>query len=450
MSQQSSKLRTRPTRPFNYAVGMFGTSIPINMFKTYAFIFYVDKLSAISSQSFALILSIYTVIDIIDNPIYGYLSDRTRSPWGRRRPWLVLGAPLLALSLILFFSVPATLAPGSVFSYALLMYILTGTLDSLINTNYGALFPELFKTEAERARTNALRQVFQLLAMILSMALTPLIAGKIGYQTTAIIYGILAVAVILFMTFTCPETAEAQARPKPQLWRTIRDIVRNPKFWLYGLTNAAFFAAFAVLQQSVSFYAKYVLNNEDSASTILLLVVILVAIASIPLLWVRLIRRTHLMKAWRLALATVALAIILLSLSRSLVISALIMLLLGTGYGGVTVTMDLVAARILDEDRARHGIQREGMFSSLLGVLNKSSTLITALAFLLVSQLFGYVSGDQPGPQPVTAARFLISYFPFAIMLICVVLSYFVHFDEENPAPQAPTAAAGSDHPEEA
>ena len=65
-------------KSFNYAVGMFGTSIPINMLKTYAAIYYVDSLGLTTTQ-FALMLLIYTFIDAADNPIYGFLSDRTRS-----------------------------------------------------------------------------------------------------------------------------------------------------------------------------------------------------------------------------------------------------------------------------------------------------------------------------------------------------------------------------------
>ena len=426
-----SRLVSRPTKPINYAIGMFGTSIPINMFKTYAFIFYVDHLSAITTEKFALILAIYTIVDAIDNPVYGFLSDSTRSPWGRRRPWLVIGAPLLMLSFIMFFNVPAGLAEGSVFWYALVMYILTGTLDSLINSNYGALFPELFTTEKVRAKTNAFRQAFQLLAMIISIALTPVITGAIGYTNTALIYSLLAVVVILYMTFKSYETPEAQQLPKPNLFSTIWAILKNPKFWVYGLTNAAFFAALAVLQQSVAFYAKYVLKSEGLAATIMLATVIIVAILAI-IAWVQIIKKIHLMKTWRLALLVVAIALIPLFFTQTLLASTLALVILGFGYGGVTVTMDIVAARILDEDKARYGVQREGTFSSLIGVLNKTSGLFAAAGFFLVSRIYGYQSGEVPGAQPADAARFLISIFPFIIMVICVLLSLLVNFKDNK------------------
>ena len=73
---QESRLKS-----FNYAIGMFGTSIPINMLKTYAAIYYVDRLGLTTLQ-LASILLIYTFIDALDNPVYGFLSDRTRTTLG--------------------------------------------------------------------------------------------------------------------------------------------------------------------------------------------------------------------------------------------------------------------------------------------------------------------------------------------------------------------------------
>ena len=63
---------TERSKTFNYAVGMFGTSIPINLLKTYAAVYYVDKMGVPTNQ-WGIVLILYTIIDMIDNPIYGYL-----------------------------------------------------------------------------------------------------------------------------------------------------------------------------------------------------------------------------------------------------------------------------------------------------------------------------------------------------------------------------------------
>src|SRR5512136_2783003 len=111
-----SKLGASPAgkKSFNYAIGMFGTSIPINMLKSFAAIYYIDTLGMTTVQ-FSLMLLIYTFIDAADNPIYGFLSDRTRSRWGRRRPWLVIGTPLLILTFSAFYNLPAFLSGHSIF-----------------------------------------------------------------------------------------------------------------------------------------------------------------------------------------------------------------------------------------------------------------------------------------------------------------------------------------------
>lgn len=442
--RKESNLTARPTKPINYAIGMFGTSIPINMFKTFAFVYYVDHLAVLTAEKFAIIIATYTILDALDNPVYGFLSDSTRSRWGRRRPWLVIGAPLLALSFITFFSVPAGLSEGSVFWYALIMYMMTGTLDSMINSNYGALFPELFTTEAQRAKTNALRQVFQLIAMIISIALTPIVTEKIGYRTTSIVYSILAVVVILYMALNSHETPEAQKMPKPNLFKTVWDILRNPKFWIYGLSNAAFFAALAILQQSVALYSKYVLNEGGLASTIMLASVIVCAILGIPV-WVKIMKKLKLMKTWRLSMICVAVALIPLFFVNTLVASIFSLVILGFGYGGTCVTMDIVASRILDEDTAKHGVKREGTFSSLVGILNKTSNLFVAGGFLIVSKVYGYQNGELPGPNPSAAARFLLSLFPFVVMIVCVVISLFLNFKDIPEAQPAQVNTSDSE-----
>src|SRR5512136_1243310 len=304
-------------KSFNYAIGMFGTSIPINMLKSFAFIFYVDTLGMTTPQ-FSLMLLIYTFIDAADNLVYGYLSDRTRTRWGRRRPWLVIGTPMLVLGFIAFYSPPSFVANSSLVIYCMIFYMFTGTLDSVINANYGALFPELFRDDTSRANTNALRQAFQLVAMIISIALTPMVTKALGYSLTAIIYGLLGGVVILYMTFTSHETKIHEDEPKPQLWDSIVSLVTNAKFWVAGFANAFYSAAMSLVLVSMPFFVKYTLRLSEKQSTFLFAAVLLIAIGCVAI-WARWVRRLSLIPVWRASLLTLAVAFVPLFFANSLV-----------------------------------------------------------------------------------------------------------------------------------
>ena len=428
-------------KSFNYAIGMFGTSIPINMLKTYAAFFYVDKLGLTTPQ-FSMVLLVYTFIDAVDNLVYGFLSDRTRTRWGRRRPWLTIGTPLLVLGLIGFYNPPGGMAGQQLLIYCMLFYIFTGTIDSVINANYGALFPELFRTDASRATTNAMRQAFQLVAMVISIALTPMVTKAIGYANTAIVYGVMGGVVILYMTFTSREEPIHDHEAKPRLISSILNLFANPKFWTTGLTNAFYSAAMSLVMASLPFYVKYTLKIGEGQSTILFASVLLIAMLSVPV-WVKLMKRLTLMPVWRGALASLAIAYIPLYFANTLITAIIGSILVGFGFAGVITTMDLIGARIMDEDSARYKVRREGIISNALGFMNRLNGLFTSLAFFLVFRLFGFASGDDPGTQPDMAARFLLTVFPFVLMLISLGVSFLIHFPDyrapsEKMTPEMP------------
>jgi GPH family glycoside/pentoside/hexuronide:cation symporter len=407
---------------------MFGTSIPINMLKTFAFTFYVLGMG-VTTQQWAAMLFIYTFIDAIDNPVYGFLSDRTRSRWGRRRPWLAIGTPLLILAFIAFYNIPAFLSGDSIFAYAMLFYILTGTLDSVINANYGALFPELFRGDASRAKVNALRQAFQLVAMIISIALTPQVAKALGYGLTAVVYGILGGAVILYMTFTCREKDPEPEEARPGLWKALEDLLTNKKFWIAGLANAFYSAAMSLVLASVAFYVEYALGLSSDQSTFLLAAVLLIAIAGVAG-WAWLVRKFSLIPVWRASLAILTITFIPLYFAADLVTAIVFSAFVGLGFAGVITTMDLIGAKIMDEDTQKHGLRREGIISNALGFMNRLNGLFTSVAYLLVSSIYGFQSGDNPGAHPDQAARFLLTIVPPILMVISFAFSWFIDFKQ--------------------
>ena len=221
---------------------------------------------------------------------------------------------------------------------------------------------------------------------------------------------------------------------KPQLWDSIVSLITNLKFWVAGLANAFYSAAMSLVLASMPFFVKYALNLSESQTTFLLAAVLLIAIACVAV-WARLVKRYSLMPVWRAALATLAVAFIPLYFANSLVTGIICSALVGFGFAGVITTMDLIGAKIMDEDTQKHNVRREGIISNALGFMNRLNGLFTSIAFLLVYRLYSYESGTNPGPQPDQAARFLLTIFPPILMVISFAFSFFIDFKTAEVAP---------------
>jgi GPH family glycoside/pentoside/hexuronide:cation symporter len=419
------------TSAFRYGIGMFGTSLAINMFRGRASAYFVD-FKGLDIKALSLIVFIYTFLDVIDNPIYGILSDNTRTRYGRRKLWLLIGAPVFVLFFILFYSAPSSLSNdgmyNGLFLWALIFYFITGTLDSLINANYGALFPELFPDDKVRTKANMIRQAAQLLAMAIGLGATPMVVNAIGYTPTAIIYGVVSLAVILYMAFGVHE----QYRPdmeKTKLVPAILSIIKSKNFWMVGFVNAFYSAAMGLIMSSIVFYVKYALGLGSTQETIILVTVMAVAFGGV-IVWSNIAKKFGTQKVWRIALVALTVAFIPLFFANSLIFAIIASVFVGIGFAGVISTMDLMGAKVLDEDYAKHGIKREGIFSSTMGFMNRLSGLFISLGLLLTSLIFGFNSGDDPGTNPGMAARFMICLFPLLLSGVSILFTFFVKFDE--------------------
>ena len=422
------------TSPFRYGVGMLGTSLAINMFRSVATAFYVIKIG-LPMEKLALIAFLYTFIDALDNPVYGYLSDNTRSKWGRRKPWLVISTPLFVLFFILFYSPPATLTANpdgtGLFLWALLMYTITGTLDSMINANYGALFPELFPAEEQRAKTNGIRQIFQLIAMVVGIALTPMITSAIGYTYTAIAYGVISLIIILYMTVGIKEPPITEDTEKVAIGHALLSMIKSKNFWIVGLTNAFYSATMALVIASVPFFILYALQIPESQGTYVLGTVILIAILGVAV-WSSLIKKLTAVKTLRIALIILTCSFIPLYFTNSLLTAILASVVVGIGLSGVISTMDVVCAKVMDEDYLKYGIKRQGIYSSTLGFMNRMSGLFVSLALLLAARIYNFKSGDEPGERPGDAAKFMLTIFPFFLSVLSIAFSFLIKFSENN------------------
>ncbi|MEE1651095.1 MFS transporter [Brachybacterium sp. J144] len=422
----------RPTLPWRYALGMFGTSIPINFIKGSTVLFYVDELG-LDVRAYAAVMIVYAIIDALDNPLLGHLSDRTRSRFGRRRPWLLVGAPLLAASMIALFSPPAALDGTALVLWFAVFAILCELMDSMLNANYGALLPELFPGERRRAVANALRQGFQLIAMIVSLALTPILTtswlgsehGTEGFSRTALLYGVIAVVVIVVMALGAREDPRHSALERPRLGRAVLQILRTRQFWSVGLTGACYTAALGLVLSGVQLYVRHTLGLPVAYAFALQGAVIVVAAAGLAV-WAQVIARLGALRAWRWAFVVLAAGLALLLMAPTLATAIGAGVVLGAGWAGMMATHDLVVARVLDADAARHGTRREGLFLSAFGVFGRLNGVVSGLALASLGVFFGYYSGEDPGERTGLAFRVYLCAYPLGLVVLGAIAARFV------------------------
>jgi GPH family glycoside/pentoside/hexuronide:cation symporter len=138
------------------------------------------------------------------------------------------------------------------------------------------------------------------------------------------------------------------------------------------------------------------------------------------------------MPVWRASLAVLALAFIPMYFANSLITAIVGGALVGFGFAGVITTMDLIGAKVMDEDTRKHGLRREGIISNALGFMNRLNGLFTSFAFYLIFVLFGFESGKNPGTAPDSASRFLLTIFPLILMVISFAFSFTLKFPKSE------------------
>ena len=426
----STKVATRKTPTYRYAMGTLGGSLPYNMFTTFMAFYYVDLLG-LDIRIYSLALLFYAVFDAIDSPLYGFLSDRTRTRFGRRKPWLMVASVLFGVSFIAFFSPPAFLENHGFVAYFFIMMILVETSMAAIQVNYNSLLPDLFRNKAERASANSMRMGWMLIATIIGVALAPVITDAIGYPNTALIFGLISISVWVFVILGVHENKDYQEYENPRFFRSIKEIIKERKFWLIAGVTCFYNAAQALMLAGIPFFVKYTLELEGASTSIMLGIVLITAILSL-IGWAAAIKRFTLLPVWRIALIILTLAFVPMYFAETMLLSIIGGIFIGIGTGGVMSTNDIVIAGLLDEDKEKYGQRREGIYQSVVGLAARLNGLFRSLAFYLVFLIFAFESGDVPGPNPAGASRFLLVIVPVVLMTMGVAASMFLKMNKKD------------------
>jgi GPH family glycoside/pentoside/hexuronide:cation symporter len=376
------------------------------------------------------------VWDAVNDPVTGYLSDRTRSRFGRRRPFLVATAVPMGVTFAFLFSPPAGLGVLSGFLFMVLAFALLDTFYTLYSTPYLALGAELTRDYHERTQLSATRSFFHILglfaggvvpAVLVERAMKGGGAAADGYALAGMILGGVMVTVALVTGLSLRELP-----PPPESgrigWRPfvagMRSTLANRPFRVMLGTFFLILLAGGINQMAMPYAFRYWLGAPDLIGSVVG-IYLLASVASLPL-WTWLAGRYGKDVALRCCIGWAVFVLGLLPVvftpGMGFLRAAGMLVLAGIGNGGWAVIPVAITADIVDHDEVDSHARREGAFFGVWTLSMKLATATAAGVIGVVLQVVGYVANVDQTPAAVLGIRLLYGAVPAVIMLVALAV----------------------------
>jgi GPH family glycoside/pentoside/hexuronide:cation symporter len=383
---------------------------------------------------------IWSIWNSLNDPILGYISDRTHTRWGRRRPFIMIALIPLGIIMLLLFTPPIILGINAEiinFIYFIAIIIIFELFYTMFSLNMYALFPEGFITEKERTEANNIRQVLIIFGLIFAFILPGLIipdATNAQYIPQYFIFGIVIGIIIIIggiisLKFGIKEKVEFQNEYKniPSFTNSIKYCLKNKSFMWYIPAEIANWFVYGMLAVIVILYAKFVLNvNNTLIQSLLLGLAFISAVLFMTILWKPVVKKIGLRKSWMISMSIWIITLIPLLFIDNAIAGMIVFFLVGMGLSGSFFVIDLIISDIIDEDEVNTGVRRDAGY---YGINSFFSRLSSVFVFLAIGVVFTYTGWFVYEPEKVTAEivfglRLLMCIFPILALGIAIMVMY--------------------------
>jgi len=408
-----------------YGAGDTGFSLTSTIIAAYFAIFLTDVVN-ISPGTAALAIFLGRSWDYLNDPIIGHLSDRTRSRWGRRRPFLLFGALPFGLAFLMLWWKPPFDSAVLFAVYYAAVYLLFDTAATFVYMPYFALTPELTTNYDERTALTTYRMFFSILGSLLAFTLPLLIIG--GFQPEnsgrvfimGCVFAVVSLLPLLLVFFNVREKTEHIPEVQPTLKESLKAAFKNRPF-LFGAGIFLFTWVYMdILQATLLYYLKYIVNREAD-SDLIMASIFVTAMVALPA-WERISRRLNKRLAYIIGtgfLAVVQLLLVTLNPSSPLVLILILCVLAGIGVSAAHVIPWSIMPDAIEWDELHTGKRHEGMFYSLITLMQKIASSLAIPLTLLVLEVTGYVANASQQPaSAITGIRVISGPIPAALLII--------------------------------
>jgi GPH family glycoside/pentoside/hexuronide:cation symporter len=422
-----------------YGAGDIGFSLTSTIMGVY-FLYFLVEVVGLRPGIAALPILIGKIWDFVNDPIFGHISDRTRTRWGRRRPYLLFGALPLAFTFTMLWYKPGFDSTTALVAYYSIAYIIFEASATMIYMPYFALTPELTSDYDERTSLTSYRMFFSILGSLVAFTVPSIIVGKFTPENApkvllmGAIFGLVS-ALPLFLTFFGTEEREDLADlHKPTLLESIKSVWKNIPF-RYGLgIFLATWISVDILQSSLLFYVKFVVQRESQEQLIMAMIFV-VAMFALPI-WNWVSNRWSKRYAYMVGIAfwaVVQMALILITPSTPLALILILCALAGIGVAAAHVLPWAILPDAIEWYEYKTGERHEGMFYSITTLARKVTSAGTVPLIGLVLEVTGY----QPNlaiqnAEAVRGIKMVIGPIPAVLLCVGIFIAYKYPLDRDD------------------
>jgi len=418
-----------------YGSGDFGFAVILHMASLYFLYFYTD-VYGISATAAGTIFLVARFWDAVNDPLMGYISDRTRSRWGRYRPYLLFGAlPLVVINVLLYIT-PGFSAEGK-FIWALFIYICWGMAYTATNLPYGSLTAVFTQRPVERTALAAARMFFGMPGILFVAVVTPMVISrfsseKTGYPAAVTLYSLVALALLWLVFGTVRERVATQTNEAYGIKEMAGLVFRNRPLMLVSGAVLLVSTANNLRVMMAKYYFDYNIGNPSAFT---LFMAVLVATMMLGAVLSALLNRKFSKRNLYIA-GMVLFGIGGLGIYFS-PYHALGLILFFSGVSGIGTGIVYTLVWALVADTVEYGEWRTGKRAE--GVTYASYSFFTKMAYAAGGALGGFTlgaSGYAPKavqtPEADYAIRALFTIGPTIAGVLAVGIMFFYTLDEKR------------------
>jgi GPH family glycoside/pentoside/hexuronide:cation symporter len=386
----------------------------------------------------ALVKAISRAFDAMTDSVMGWVTDRTRSRFGRRRPYMALGAPLAALAFVALFAPPERLSPLAAGGWLLACYVLYYLFHTIYLIPHYGLGPELTQDYHERSRLYGLSEAFTVAGTVVAALLPGLLVAQLGdrqgYLAFALLFGALLTALYWNLVARIRERPDFAQRPANPLVPGVRRVMRNRVFRLLLAVYVVGSITGAIPGMLIPYYTKYVLEPEDPNRwlAILLAAYFVSGFLFLPA-WIWAARRFGKKPVWLasfVAAVTGSAAVFFVG-EGQLGLAVVVLVWAGSSFGARLFLGPAIQADVIDYDELHTGKRREAQYGALWSLMMKFTVIPSMAIPLAVLESMGFEPNVEQSDAVKLAIRVMLALVPAATALVAGAIACFYPISEE-------------------